>query len=111
MKPQNIEESKLVNYGISNALHTVLLTYKAFSLNRFEDYLNKYHKTVDAEGNFLVFESVRPTQLEGSMVFCVWFEGAEKAEYYMFESEQVKNWLRGFFDKMIKRFEFNELSN
>ncbi|MHB8098024.1 MAG: hypothetical protein ACYDD5_00330 [Sulfuricurvum sp.] len=110
MKPQNLEESKLVNYGVSNALHTLLLTFKAFSDNRFEQYLNKYHKTVDSTGEVLKFESVRPTQKEGNMVFCVWFEGATECSYYNFESEVVKNWLRGFADKAVKRMEFNELN-
>jgi hypothetical protein len=110
MKPTNLQESQMVNYAISNELHNFLLKFKAFSNNRFENYLNKYHKTVNGLSNEpLEFESVHPISDNGNMFFAVFFKGNTECTKYSFRSEIVKNWLRGFSDKMVQKIEYGEL--
>lgn len=109
MRPTNIEETQMINYAISCELHLNIITYKGFSDNRFVDFLNKYHRQCDMQGNKShEFESVTSCSIRGEMCFSVFFtDGNQEATIYSFKSERVKNWLRNYMARGIARIEWN----
>lgn len=106
-KPQNLEETLLVNQMVSQQLHYIITKYKGFSDNKFLNYMNEYNQLTKEDGTKLVYESIRETSDEnGDMKFVIFFKGDDEHHDYSFRKTQVVNWLRTYFEKCVLKIEW-----